>query len=136
MSVGPISAFVGWSWQVSDSCIPGKLRTAEEEAAAAAEEEEAMLLGWCCCGFAWLSVKLHCLLIAMNEGSFSWAVELLGGGGGVIAAVEVAVGGGVGVCALPLLCSLPDSSLASCWYISSTMGFHNRTLALMNQFDT
>ena len=48
---------------------------------------------------------------------------------------------GVGVCAmlLPLLWlgSLSSaSSLASCWYISSTMGFHNRTLALMNQFET
>jgi len=30
----------------------------------------------------------------------------------------------------------PSASLSSCWYISSTMGFHKRTLALMNQFDT
>jgi hypothetical protein len=55
---------------------------------------------------------------------------------------------GVGVCASPLLlllllaCFLSlssapgSSSLDSCWYISSTMGFHNRTLALMNQFET
>lgn len=76
------------------------------------------------------------VLIGMNEGSFSGA---LNSGGVVLIAVVVVVGGGalgVGVCALPLLCSFAESSLASCWYISSTMGFHNRTLALMNQFET
>lgn len=63
---------------------------------------------------------------------------------GGVADVDV----GIGVCAAwPLLLlwtflislslsSGMSSSLVSCWYISSTMGFHNRTLAFMNQFDT
>ena len=111
--------------------------------------------------FAWFSEK-HCLLIAKNEGSFSESlisdllpVAVIAAAAVVsvavavvavvVAAVEdgvvVVVALGVGVCAmlLPLLWlgSLSSaSSLASCWYISSTMGFHNRTLALMNQFET
>ena len=109
---------------------------------------------------AWLSEK-HCLLMARSEGSLSLALisDLLPDGMVVaVGAVVVAAGAddpvvvvvGVGVCASPLLLLLllllvgflslssapGSSSLASCWYISSTMGFHNRTLALMNQFDT
>lgn len=105
---------------------------------------------------AWFSEK-HCLLIAISEGSLSDALtsDLLPVGV-VVAVVVVAVAGpvvdagvaadavGVGVCARPLLfgflspslSSVPSSSFVSCWYISSTMGFHNRTLALMNQFET
>lgn len=102
--------------------------------------------------FAWFSEKLCDLLIAWSEGSLSVAlisdllpvgfvVVVVGGGG----AVDVADDGGVvGVCACcwPLLLwflslsSAHSTSLRSCWYISSTMGFHNRTLAFMNQFDT
>ena len=101
--------------------------------------------------FAWFSEK-HCLLIEMSEGSFSMALisDLLPAGVvvvGVDAAVAPAVVEGVDVCALLLLLLLlfgflslsllsPSSSLLSCWYISSTMGFHNRTLAFMNQFET
>lgn len=49
-------------------------------------------------------------------------------------------GGGGGDCALwrlvsPFSLSSP-SSLNSCWYMSSTMGFHRRTRALMNQLET
>lgn len=67
--------------------------------------------------------------------------------GAVAGVADVHVG--IGVCAaMPLLLLLwtflislslsspASSSLLSCWYISSTMGFHNRTLAFMNQFDT
>ncbi|KAJ6304929.1 hypothetical protein OIU76_002209 [Salix suchowensis] len=102
---------------------------------------------------AWFSEK-HCLLMARSEGSFSLALisDLLPDGVLVVVAAgaddPVAVVVGVGVCASPLLVLLVagflslssgpggSSSLDSCWYISSTMGFHNRTLALMNQFDT
>jgi hypothetical protein len=108
------------------------------------------------CCFAWFSEK-HCLFIAMSEGSLSDTLisDLLPVGvvvvnivvvGGVVVVVVDAVGVvaavvvGVGVCARPLLLfslsSEPSSSLFSCWYISSTMGFHNRTRALMNQFET
>jgi len=100
--------------------------------------------------FAWFSEK-HCLLIAISEGSLSDALtsDLLPVG--VVVAIVVAAGPvvdagvaadavGVGVCARPLLSpslsSVVSSSFVSCWYISSTMGFHNRTLALMNQFET
>nr|GMC66094.1 Os11g0158666 [Ipomoea batatas] len=102
------------------------------------------------------------VLIARSEGSFSRSLnsDLLAVGaviGGVIDADAVAEGGGGGggggellllggdVCAVLLFPLLglawifspsSSSSWASCWYISSTMGFHNRTLALMNQFDT
>lgn len=86
--------------------------------------------------FAWFSEK-HCLLIARSEGSLSEAFisDLLPAPVvvGVVVAVDVATVG-VGVCALSL--SSASSSFVSCWYISSTMGFHNRTLALMNQFET
>lgn len=67
----------------------------------------------------------------------------------VVVVVGELVGLDIGVCAVLLLLLLvleflgglvsvssSPSSLASCWYISSTMGFHNRTLALMNQFET
>lgn len=97
-------------------------------------------------------VVVDCIvLIATSEGSFSEALksDLLAGGvvvgGGAAVAVDVvaaaaAVDGVVGVwaCCWPLLLfSEADSaSLSSCWYMSSTMGFHNRTLAFMNQFDT
>lgn len=102
---------------------------------------------------AWFSEK-HCLLMARSEGSFSLALisDLLPDGMVVVVAAgaddPVVVVVGVGVCASPLLlllllaCFLSlssapgSSSLDSCWYISSTMGFHNRTLALMNQFET
>lgn len=112
--------------------------------------------------FAWFSEKPCLLFIARCcEGSLSGALmvsDLLpvgfvvfvvvdgGGGGAVAVAVDVvAADGVVGICAwLPLmlllwsfsLSSALSASLSSCWYISSTMGFHNRTLALMNQFDT
>lgn len=108
--------------------------------------------------FAWFSEKPCLLFIATCcEGSLSGALmasDLLpvgfvavvvgGGGGGAVAVDVVAADGVVGVCAwLPLmllllfsLSSALSASLSSCWYISSTMGFHNRTLALMNQFDT
>lgn len=110
--------------------------------------------------FAWFSEK-HCLLIAMSDGSFSMALisDLLPAGVVVVVAVVVVVGvdaavaaaasavvEGVDVCALLLLLLLlfgflslslsVSPSLVSCWYISSTMGFHNRTLAFMNQFET
>ena len=100
--------------------------------------------------FVWFSEK-HCLLIARSEGSFSLALisdlfpdsMVVAVAAGAEDPVVVVVG--VGVCATPLLllaCFLSlssapgSSSLDSCWYISSTMGFHNRTLALMNQFET
>ena len=104
--------------------------------------------------FAWFSEK-HCLLIEMSEGSFSMALisDLLPAGVVVVAVVVVGVDAavaaapavveGVDVCASLLLFGFlslsllsPSSSLASCWYMSSTMGFHNRTLAFMNQFET
>lgn len=108
--------------------------------------------------FAWFSEK-HCLLIAMSEGSLSGAltsdllpvgvVVVIVAAGVVVVAGPVVDAGvaavvGVGVCARlllfwlfsPSLSSDASSSLLSCWYISSTMGFHNRTLALMNQFET
>ena len=98
---------------------------------------------------AWFSEK-HCLFIAMSEGSLSHAlisdlllvgvvvgniVVVVVGGGGVVVVDAVM---GVGVCAIrPLLLSFSlssdaSSSFVSCWYIASTMGFHNRTRALMN----
>lgn len=98
-------------------------------------------------------VVVDCIvLIATSEGSFSEALKsdllaggvVVGAGGGAVAvdvvAAAAAVDGVVGVfaCCWPLLLfSEADSaSLSSCWYMSSTMGFHNRTLAFMNQFDT
>jgi len=106
-----------------------------------------------------VSEKAPCgllLFIGASEGSLSVsdllavggvvAVDVVGGGGGAVAVDAVVEG--VGVCAIwwPLLLlllwflslssSAPSASLSSCWYMSSTMGFHNRTLALMNQFDT
>lgn len=108
--------------------------------------------------FVWFSEK-PCLLMTTSEGSLSVSDLLavvgvvgavaVGGGGGAVA-VDVV---GVEVCAVawcPLLLLLllwflsslssaaapPSASLSSCWYMSSTMGFHNRTLAFMNQFDT
>lgn len=114
-----------------------------------------VVLGCCC--FAWFSEK-HCLFIAMSEGSLSHAlisdllpvgvvvvnivVVVVVVGVVVVDAVVVPVVVGVGVCAIrPLLLSFSlssgeSSSFVSCWYISSTMGFHNRTRALMNQFET
>ena len=97
-------------------------------------------------------------MIATSEGSLSVAlildlltvVGVVGVDGGGAVAVDVVAG--VGVCAdagpvamWPLLlwffslssaAAATSGSLSSCWYISSIMGFHNRTLALMNQFDT
>lgn len=108
------------------------------------------------CCLAWFSEK-HCLFIAMSEGSLSHALisDLLPVGVVVVNIVVVVVVGvvvvdavvvpvvvGVGVCAIrPLLLSFSlssdaSSSFVSCWYISSTIGFHNRTRALMNQFET
>lgn len=112
--------------------------------------------------FAWFSEKPCLLFIATSEESFSIALisDLLPAGfvivgcDGVVAvgvAVDVVVVavGVVGVCArlpalllmllllwLVSLSSALSASLSSCWYISSTMGFHKRTLAFMNQFDT
>ena len=101
---------------------------------------------------AWFSEK-HCLFIAMSEGSLSHALisDLLPVGVVVVNIVVVVVVGvvvvdavvvpvvvGVGVCAIrPRLLSFSlssdaSSSFVSCWYIASTMGFHNRTRALMN----
>ena len=84
-----------------------------------------------------------CVAIETVALKHRWLIGIVGGvvvvvvdAVGVVAAVVV----GVGVCARPLLLfslsSEPSSSLFSCWYISSTMGFHNRTRALMNQFET
>lgn len=131
-----IPSFEGWT-------------TEKDCATAGAGGRETLAVEWWC-SLGWLSEKHWLLLIATNEGSFSGALisDLLAGEG-VIAVADVAVvvvvAGGlalsVGVCALVLLwsrsCSVDAaSSLASCWYISSTMGFHKRTLALMNQFET
>lgn len=100
--------------------------------------------------FAWVSAP--CDLVLFFGGSLSVSDLLPVGGvddGGGAAAVAVdTVFEGVGVCApwwlllllllwfLSLSSSAPSASLSSCWYMSSTMGFHKRTLALMNQFDT
>ena len=84
----------------------------------------------------------HCVLIGTSEGSLSYALiwDLLAVESVGVVVVLVVVGVSVGVCAWPLVFwshSLSwDPSLLSCWYMSSTMGFHNRTLALMNQFET
>lgn len=98
-----------------------------------------------------MTVVLVVLFICASEGSlsvsdlfpFGGVVVVVGGAVAVDAVVE-----GVGVCAnwwpllllllwfLSLSSSAPSASLSSCWYMSSTMGFHKRTLALMNQFDT
>lgn len=98
-----------------------------------------------------MAAVLVVLFIGASEGSLSESDlfpvggVVVGGGGAV--AVDAVVEG-VGVCAnwWPLLLlllwfpslssSAPSASLSSCWYMSSTMGFHKRTLALMNQFDT
>lgn len=106
--------------------------------------------------FPWFSEK-PCLFIATSDESLSVAlildffpvgfVVVIVGGAAVVAVDVVAAPGVLGVCAwFPLvlllllwlfsLSSVFSASLSSCWYISSTMGFHNRTLALMNQFDT
>lgn len=107
-------------------------------------------VGWS----AWFSEK-HRLLIAPSEGSLSGPVLISDLLPAVVAVVVVAAAalvaeavdgvGSVGVCAVEPLVSpfgflsislSSVSSLVSCWYMSSTMGFHNRTLALMNQFET
>ena len=80
------------------------------------------------------------VLIARSEGSLSGALmgTVVEGGvdvneGAVLASVEDCIG----VCAfVSVSSSSSPSSLLSCWYMSSTMGFHNRTRAFMNQFDT
>lgn len=113
-------------WRLSESLYGAASVTAIAVEAAAVVEG--------CLG--WISDK-DCLLIAMSEGSLSWALisDLLPVG---VVDDDAAAAEGVGVCALFGFFSVSSSSssFVSCWYISSTIGFHKRTLALMNQFDT